>query len=241
MKTPRNHTTLLLIAFFALTLPFVAFSQSTLMTNSNSIQNDAYEGIDGSPYYFENWQLGKVFDKHGKEIEGEEFLVNFNGYTKSMEVRKDNRFIVLDESFYSKVEIETNEGGVAQKTVFKTKAHPIYKTRFMKVVFEGTDFYVLEDYKVRLSNREKQGYAAKENIQQFAKNGNFYIVRGSKAKELRMKKKSFLKEFKDQQPALETFMKKNKLKLNQEKDLVQVLAYYEQLNHPKNPVAANKN
>jgi len=62
-----------------------------------------------------------------------------------------------------------------------------------------------------------------------------------KAKELKLKKKSVLALFKNQEAALKSFVKDNGLKLNKEKELVQFLSYYEQLTHPKSTVVVRDN
>ena len=241
MLTPRNHTKLLFTLLFITTLQISSYCQGdVLMVNGQTFEVEAYKDIEGTPYYFEKWQLGKVFDKKGKELDGEQYLLNFNGYSKSFEVRKDKRFIALDESYYSKVVVETEENGKKVSTTFKTHAHPIFKNRFMKVIFEGTDFTVIQDFQVRLSTREKTTYAAKENNEEFGPNSTYYFVKNGKAKSIKLKKKAVLSLLKDQQKALENFVKAHKLKVNKETDLVQLFAYYEQLNHPKNTVAANE-
>lgn len=239
MKAPncfRLLCTLCLITCLFFTVD--AQRKDVLMTNSQAFEVEAYKDIDGTPYYFAEWHKGKVYGVEAEAEIADEYLLNFNGYTKSFEVRKDNRFIALDEKFYSKVTVETAIDGKPQTLTFKTQAHPIYKNRFMKVVFEGTEFEVIQDYQVLLASREKQAYAGNQTTQTFSKNDRYYIVRNKKAKEIKLKKKSILGLFKDQEAALKKFVKDNGLKLSKEKELVQFLSYYEQLTHPKSMVAA---
>jgi len=211
------------------------------MTNSQAFEVEAYKDIDGTPYYFAEWQQGKVYGTGDDAETPDVYLLNFNGYTKNVEVRKDDRFIALDEKHYSKVVVETKENGKLKTTTFKTNVHPIYKKRFMKVVFEGTDFSVIQDYQVRLGTREKQGYAGNQKTQTFNKNADYYLVKGKKAKEIKLKKKTIVGLFKDQEAALKSFVKDSGLKLNNETELVQFLIYYEHLVHPGSTVAVNEN
>lgn len=215
--------------------------KDVLMTNSQAFEVEAYKDIDGTPYFFEEWHQGKVYGVGAEAEIADDYVLNFNGYTKSFEVRKDGRFIALDEKFYSKITVETKVDGQPKMLTFKTQAHPIYKNRFMKVVFEGTEFEVIQDYQIRLVDREKQGYSGTEKTQTFNKNDTYYIVRNKKAKELKLKKKAILALFKDQEAALKDYVKDNGLKLNNEVELVQFLSYYEQLTHPKSTVAARDN
>lgn len=241
MKTPRNFpllSTLVLITF--LQISAIAQKADVLLTNGNTFEVDKYKDIDGTPYLFENWQMGKVISKKDGEEVAVEHLLNFNGYTKSFEVRKDQQFITLDEKFYSEIRVASNDGDATKALVFKTNAHPIYKSRFMKVVFEGTDFVVLHDFQMRLAKREVQGYATNEEIQEFQDNSTYYVVRDQKAKGFKTKKKSLLSAFKDQESALKSYIKKNKLKIDTDDQLIAFLRYYEGLNHPESPLALNE-
>ena len=235
----------LLFTFFLLTvLPFTNYAQQNdvLLTNSQAFEVEAYKDIEGTPYYFEKWQQGKVFSKDAKENEEELYLLNFNGYTKSFEVRKDGRFITLDEAYYDKITIETIEDGKQKTLHFKTNAHPIYKNRFMKVVFEGTDFVVLQDFQKRLAEREKKSYTSGTvKTQTFSDNTSYYLVKNKKAKAFKLKKKAIISLLKGQEGAMKSYVKNNKLKLNKESELVQIMSYYEQLNHPNSTVASNEN
>lgn len=235
----------LLFSFFLLTvLPFSNYAQQSdvLLTNSQTFEVEAYKDIEGTPYYFDKWQQGKVSSKNSQDKEDQLYLLNFNGYTKSFEVRKDNKFITLDEKFYDKISIETVEQGEKKTLHFKTNAHPIYKNRFMKVVFEGTDFVVMQDFQKRLIEREKKSYdSGTVKIQEFGDNTTYYLVKGKKAKPFKLKKKAILGLLKSQGGALKDYVKNNKLKLNKESELVQILSYFEQLNHPNSTVASNNN
>jgi len=235
----------LLFTFFLLTvLPFTNYAQQNdvLLTNSQTFEVEAYKDIEGTPYYFEKWQQGKVSSKEAQDKEEQLYLLNFNGYTKSFEVREDDRFITLDEKFYDKITVETEAQGEKQTLLFKTNVHPIYKNRFMKVVFEGTDFVVVQDFQKRLVEREKKSYdSGTIKIQEFGDNTSYYLVKSKKAKAFKLKKKMILGLLKSQSGALKDYVKQNKLKLNTESELVQILSYYEQLNHPNSTVASNDN
>ncbi len=240
MKAPRNHR--LFFPFLLVTLiQLSSFAQTgdALLTNSQAFEIDAYKDIQGSPYYFTEWQIGKVYPKNltEKDSKIEEYLINFNGYSKSFEIRKGQRFITLDEQYYDKIEIQLMDGDQLKTIVFKTNIHPEMNNRFMRVVFEGNNFEVVQDYQVRLSEREKQTYAKKEIVQSFTKSPNYYLVKNNKAQSVRLKKKHLLGLFKDQESAIKKFAKKNGMKLNSEKDLISLLNYYENLVYPKSTLA----
>jgi len=215
---------------------------TVLLTNSQAFEVEAYKDIEGTPYYFEKWQQGKVYSKNAEDEQEQLYLLNFNGYTKSFEVRKDERFITLDEKFYEKITIEIEEEDVKKTLVFKTNSHPIYKNRFMKVVFEGTDFFVIQDFQKRLVEREKKSYnSGTVKVQEFSNNPTYYLVKNKKAKSFKLKKKAILPLLKSQDGAMKSYVKNNKLKLNNESELIQIMSYYEQLSYPNSTVASNDN
>ncbi|MEM1120747.1 MAG: hypothetical protein AAGJ18_09880 [Bacteroidota bacterium] len=238
MSTFKNFqllATLLLVTVFQFSV--TAQKGDVLLTNSATFEVDQYKDIDGSPYLFEEWQLGKVISKEKDKDVEMEYLLNFNGYTKSFEVRKDQQFITLDEQYYSEIRVADPSGDATKTKVFKTNAHPIYKNRFMQVVFEGTDFVVLHDFQQRLNEREVQAYAGNKKMQEFTDNSTYHVIRDNKAKAFKTKKKSLLGAFKDQEGALKNYIKKNKLKIDDEKELIAFLRFYEGLNHPESPLA----
>lgn len=240
MKAPRNHQ-LLFPLFFITLIQLSSFAQTgdALLVNSQAFEIDAYKDIEGNPYYFAEWQLGKVYPKDhtAKDDKFEEYLMNYNGHSKSFEIRKDKRFIALDEQYYDKIEIQLMEGEELKTITFKNNAHPNMSNRFMRVVFEGTNFEVIQDYQVRLSQREKQAYGKKEMIDFFTKSPNYYLVENNTAQTVKLKKKHLLSLFKNQESAIKKFAKKNGMKLNSEKDLIALLGYYESLTQAKSTLA----
>ena len=248
MKAPRNLRLLLLslILVLLIQLPAIAQTGDALLTNSKTFEIEAYKDIKGSPYYFAEWQLGKVYPKERttKEEKVEEYLINYNGYSKSFEIRKDDQFITLNEQYYDKIEVQMMEGDELKNLVFKTNAHPTIPNRFMRVIFEGTasndtPFEVIQDYQVRLSEREVQTYGRKEIVESFIKSPSYYLVENNKMQTIKLKKKHILSLFKDQEVAIKKFAKKKGMKLNSEKDLVAVLGYYESLTQPKSSLSAS--
>ena len=126
-----------------LTLPSYAQRNDVMLTNSQSIDNNPYEGVEGSPFYFDNWQKGKIYPKSNKEAI-QEVILNFNGYTQSFEIKKGNRFIALDEQWYEKVEI----GTAADLITFQIGLLSSDNKHFTRAVFVGNSFHLVQDFNV---------------------------------------------------------------------------------------------
>lgn len=209
-------------------LQIIAQRNDLMLTNSQAVSEDLYKDVKGSPFYFENWQKGKVYPIKSTEPV-EEVVLNYNGYTQSFEVKKGNRFIALDEAWYQKVVIpSTNK----EEIVFETNLLPKRKNQFVKLVYQGTDFYVVHDYFISLVTTEKERYAGNIEVQEFVKRPMYYLVQNGKTHMFKLKKKNVLAVLKDQKKAMESYLKKNRFKLNQEINLVKVLAHYEELTRP---------
>ena len=195
-----------------------------LLTNSQSIADNPYEGIERSPFYFEHWQKGKIYPK-SEEEPIEEVLLNYNGYTKNFEIKKGSRYIVLDEQWYKKVEITQENYLITFELGILSK----YNNRFARALFTGTSFRVVQDFHVSLTTREKQVYGKVNEVQSFNAHRNYYFLKDGKSKPLKLKKKSILSFFPTHKKGLESYAKKHRLQWNKERDLVDLFTYYEEL------------
>lgn len=215
MKTPA-------LLLLTLCISTTLFSQRNdlLFTNGQLIEADRYENIEHSPYLFNEWVHGDIKPRSDKEAAIEKVLLNYNGYTKRFEARKDKHFIELDESAYSTITIPS------KAMVFKTEIHPKLPNRFMRIVYEGKSFTVVQDFVISLQKREKKVYAKVNIISEFIKRPTYYIIKNNQATILKPKKKAIL-ELLDNNKQVATYIKKEGLKMKREQDLVQVLRYYE--------------
>lgn len=225
MKTVKI---LSVLAGLCLSLVSQAQRNDLLLTNSQSVDENLYEGIEGSPFYFDQWQKGKVFPK--KETEPiEEVWLNYNGYTRSFEVKKGKRYIALDENWYKRVEVtKTNQ----DKLIFETGLLPKRTKQFVQLIYQGTDFYVLQDFHISLIKTEKKRYAGDIEVQEFAQRPMYYFVTNGKANLFKLKKKNVLNLFAQKKSDMEKYVKTNRLKLNKEADVVKIMAYYDELTKP---------
>ena len=154
-----------------LSITIHAQRNDVILTNSKSITENPYEGVEGSPFYFEKWQKGKIYPISDKEPI-EEVLLNFNGYTQSFEIKKDSRYIALDEQWYTTVEIE-KDGTLLS---YKKGLLPKHNNQFTRLVFQGNSFQVVQDFTVSLLTREQQEYAKVKEVQRFNSHRNYYSV-----------------------------------------------------------------
>ena len=130
-------------------------------------------------------------------------MLNYNGYTRSFEVKKDNRYIALDENWYNRVEINNKKQG---KLIFETNLIPKQAKQFAQLIYQGTDFYILQDFHVSLVKTEKVRYAGNIEVQEFATKRMYYFVTNGKVTYFKLKKKSILGLLPQFKPEMEQFL-----------------------------------
>jgi len=223
LKISQLYVSLLLGCFSILiTTTLSAQETDVLMTNSRSIDKDRYKGVKGSPYQFEDWYKGKIISADADIIEG--VLLNFNGKTEGFEIKKDNNFIELDPRWYIRVELEET----SEKTIiFQKNFLPPLANKFTRVVYKGKNLRVVEDFISKIEVKVINNVGKKEEIKRFYSKSNYFLIKDKKITLLKAKKKS-LYALLGHKKELESFIKKEKLKLSSEADLIKLFTFYEE-------------
>ena len=197
-----------------------AQSEDILLTNSKKIDKNRYRDIKGSPYFFEDWQKGKVISAEAEAIEN--VMLNYNGYTKGFEIKMNDRFIELDEKWYVRVIVE----GAEEEIIFQRNFLPPFNGKFSRQVYKGKDITVLQEFNIKIAKKTINNVGKKVEFQRFIPVEQYYLIEGQKAKYFKLKKKNILAEL-GNSTKLEAFIKKEKMKLDSEADLKKLLTFYE--------------
>jgi len=208
----------------SLTICTLAQRNDVLMTNSQSLSENRYEDIEGSPFLFKDWQIGIIYPRNEQEP-FEEVLLNYNQHTKSFEIKKNNRFISLDEGWYKKVVVLTKTN---EKWIFETSLLPKKKQRFDRLIHQGKGFRIVEVFHTSIVTTEKERYAGTIEVREFDNKSNYFFVQNGKKKLIKLKKKSILALFPEHKLILEKFAKSNRLKFSKTTDLIKILTDYDQ-------------
>ena len=195
-----------------------------LLTNSQPINSDRYKGIKGDPYMFDEWRRGKIISEDADAIEN--VLLNFNGQTNGFEIKQGDKYIELDPSWYLRVVVEGEKEG--EKIVFQKNFYAPLNNKFTRIVYKGKTVTVVEDFKSKVEKKVINNVGKNEEIKTFYNRKNYFLIKDKKPVLFRTKKKSLLPML-GMEKELESYMKKEKLKLNSEKDLIQLLTHYDSL------------
>lgn len=193
-----------------------------LMTNSKKIDEDRYKGVKGSPYLFDDWRKGKIISVDADVIDG--LLLNFNGETNGFEIKKDDRFIELDPKWYIRVVVEGDED---EEIVFQRNFNPPLTNIFTRQIFKGKKITVVESFTSKIETKVINNVGKNEELKKFYSKTQYYLIRDKKPSSFKLKKKSLLSLL-GHKAELEQFLKKEKVKLNNEDSLVKLLKFYEE-------------
>ena len=204
-------------------------NKDVLMTNIQQIEDNTYQDVKGSPYYFTEWQLGKIYPVNDMDPI-QEVLLNFNGYTQNFEIKKENYYTALDEKWYNSIEIEQGDNTI----IYKKGLLPKDPNSFSRLIYQGNDFSIVYDFKVTLSTREQLLQSRLKEVKEFNRRPHYYLVKDGKAQVFKLKKRSILSLFSTYSTKIENYAKKHHLKFSKESDLIKLFTIYNSLKGNQN-------
>lgn len=197
------------------------FNLNAMSSGSSMFRSydNRFKGIEGNPFIFEEYQSGRILMKTGKIYFQDK--INYDAYK--------NDIIVIhkgNELFLNKGIIKGFELFVGADTL-----------TFRKIVQGGNnDFFVqvLVDAPISLLKKTEKTIVAPTNTGAYStgklnsefetKQKYYWLLKEGSLKEIK-NKRDFLSQFSASDKELEVFMKKNKLDLKTEGDLLQIFSY----------------
>ncbi|MCH2192637.1 hypothetical protein [Kordia sp.] len=199
-------------------------SQAILQKNMSKI---IAANIEGTPYYDESFNSATIapIDKV--------FMVRYNAALDVMEVIQKSDTLIMNKSNKNYI-INQNKGNVTYKILEYVESKKDEKLGYYVQLTKGA--------KVKLYRKDRKKFV---EVKKAAYNGNlggtsakykkqkseFYIEYGDNgiAVKLPKKKKSVIKLFASKEKEVKAFIKKNKIKLTKEKDLIKLIGYVNSL------------
>jgi len=217
MERPIYHF-LLLIFLFGASRP--AYAQVETSTNATTYNTDRYEDIDGDPLLFDSWIPAVLTEASGKSYEVDQ--LNYNGYTEEFELLKNEELIRLDEKYYREVRFTHPESG--HRCVYQLGKNPRRTRQFYEVLFEddALDLGFYKSYIVDLVEKTFHDVGKTRKVKRFSGRTAYYLRCGDNFNTVRLKKNRILKVLSDY-PQAEEQVKKNKLKLKNEQEVITLL------------------
>lgn len=233
-----------IIYCIALCVATFSFAQKSIVMGQTAIDDSRYEGKEKNPYLFQEFATAKATNlKNGKTVE---YLINYNGHSKEFEfIHKDVKS-EMDAGYYDVIEVtdyipsEHYPAKFASSTIkFMKGLNPKKPKSFSLVVYEDENIVLFKDFVATINKKEFNDPArGVVNIETFSPRFNYYLQVGDETKSVGMNKKKVLSAL--DHSKVESYVKKNKIKLKNEAELVQLISYYAELtNAGSTSVAAN--
>ena len=204
-----------------------------VIIDDEPVKSKRYDGVKGNPYLFGDFVLAGIMDKKAGLLDS--ILINYNGYEKNFEHRrKDGKVIALNPNVY-----------LGATFITKTYAEPLFErfmsdtTQFIQglnmknplgmyiKVFNSTEVSVIKEFRVSLVERRLETVGATTMVKNFSSSFLYYFIKTGSIESFRLKKSTVLNLINDKKVSL--FVKKEKIKLDNEQDLKKVLAYYQDI------------
>ncbi|PTX22215.1 hypothetical protein C8N40_10137 [Pontibacter mucosus] len=192
------------------------------------IQAKQYVDVQGSPYLFDDWKKGNVTLADGTTFEG--MALMYDQITDEVIFRNDQG---QAQAFLQPVVMFTfslGEDGVKEaKRNFRKGYAPVDGASagaFYEVLADG-DTQLLKRYSKTIFEETPYGTATK--VKKFQENTSYYVAKADKLEKVKQDKKSILNALPDKAPALEKYMKENRLNLRNDSDIIKLVDHYNSL------------
>ena len=199
-------------------LPTEYLNNSTLGGVNSGLPNN----VQGSPYANEEFVIGKVFVNDDQPYTG---MLRYNAFQDGIEMKTEKGIITLLKRDYLKAQI----AGKLYLIENYKKNGAVRKTYFVELS-KGKARLLLKQGKNFVEERKASSSYSKDQPPKFEDQISYYIITDSNAAiETRLRAKDVISALPDHQKELTAFVKKNKLKLKTEAEVIQLLGYYNSL------------
>lgn len=212
----QKLTTLLVFLFLGSLIQ--AQGEPMYNTNNEVLTEKRYSKVQGSPYFNKEWNKGNLYDIKDQVLP--HASINYNGETGLIEIKEDEKTIQLNQNLYNRVEIMVD----GQKQVFVNRVTPV-DLSYYRAIYQSEIMQFLEKFESTLKEEEVATYGASSSRSKFVNKTKYYIFKDGKMSEATRNTKKLVAHLKSAR--LKGYVKKNKLNLKKDEDLVKALAYYE--------------
>ncbi|MGQ1908557.1 hypothetical protein ACT3CE_02095 [Marinifilum sp. RC60d5] len=184
--------------------------------------NNLKVNYDGSPFFTENWETGKVIFTNEQSVD---YKLHYNIYTQEFWIKNDkneirklkqtkdiSRITILNSNFKFINYYEDNKPKSSIMESLVDKPVGLLKMYHCKLI---------------PGDKNVNTYSGPTKSR-FSKKTDYYYIENENIKLLPTKKKEFLEYFRNDQQKITRYIKQHKLKLKKEKDLIKIFEFYNQ-------------
>ncbi len=192
--------------------------------------DNRYEGVKGTPFYFDLWTKGNLELVDGRRIEN--LQLKYNAYEDELLMNKPREgAIYLQKEIikaFSLIDTKTNT-----EVIFVKYRHPKKETefKFYRLIYDGT-ITLFEVLKVVFEEADFHGgYSKDKRFDEFKKYSIYYYYTDSDPhpKKLKTSPSGVSKIFPNQNTEIKVYIAEQNLDCKNESDLEKVFEYYQQM------------
>lgn len=187
-----------------------------------------YEGTKGSPYLFDEWLSGSIKSRLGKTFNN--VSLKFDAYSNQLYMKgKDEKSpMLLNKTDVAEFTINNTTG--VTSTTFRVMDEGEGVFTYVEVLLESEIvMYKKVGKRLQKANIRADSYGSGNNFDQFVDTQSIVIVENGERKEFKATKSGVFRAFPEHKKTFRKYIKKHKLDLNKDSDLVKLFGYYESL------------
>ncbi len=193
----------------------------------------SYYGVMGTPYLNDKWTMATITSLDGKKHENTPVMYNAHYDLMEAVVGKDT--LILNSRLITSVEMPvTDANGVRYITLkngFSSASEKIESTNFFEILYEGSDFTLMrKHYKFLKPSDFNAAYNTGSKFDEFQmQTSTFVKTPDGEIQKVRTNRRDILRLMGDKSKQVEDFIKKEKLKYDDDAHLGRIFAYYESI------------
>ncbi len=197
------------------------------MVNSELFYSGKYKEISGSPFIEKEMQKGAIILRDDRKVEN--VMIRYNAYEDALLYQiEEDQITMLDPPVINGFEYHKSDKVITyiSMSILEGKRH------FYEVIYEGKSTLVVQ-HQIKLTKKTNNAGSYGANDMQgsaFKQADNYFLMDSTgKSSEVNLTKKSLIAALGSHEEELQAFIKKNKLKVKENTDLVRLLEYYDSL------------
>lgn len=192
-----------------------------------------YEGMQGTPYFIDEWLSGKLVFTNG-DADKKNHLLKYNTQTKELLMKRPQGDSII--VFPNQITAFTIND------VSKNVSYPFVKVEnlkadggtvpvcFLMVLYKNKSSLLKYVSKNVLKANYQGGYSADRRYDSYVDNSQYFIRKADNSLvKVKIKKSSVLDALEDKKAEIEAFIKKENLSFKNDIDVAKVLVYYDSL------------
>ncbi|MFC6999674.1 hypothetical protein [Rufibacter roseus] len=217
----------------------VTYLQSLGNYHSPGVQgfDNRYQGMNGHPYFVDVWLPGKLEVQIGNTQKTQPFTglkLKYDVYSNQLgaiiPATKDTLLLSTDVVKSFQMELPGYDQMVEFRKYPQAAAlDPKLANTFFAILHQGNATLLKGAGKLKIDANYKGAYSANQPFDQLVDQVHYFVLNNGQMQKVKLNRKSILNALVDQEEKLKDYLKKEKLSLNTEQELIKVIAYYNSL------------